>query len=129
MLVLEHGHGNVVALAEIPTFAKTSHSTNFPVQLICLVDKLSAASKSLNLILKFLFSLVQLQLRDRDALALIQLILLLRMYNLSVVAPDLTTVSVETSSSILIPAFAIQPIAHAVLIRLSLTPKYPERLA
>lgn len=81
MLVLELGHGNVVALAEIPTFAKTSHSTNFLVQLICLVDQLSAASKSLNLILKFLFSLVQLQLRDKGALALIQLILLPRRFN------------------------------------------------
>ncbi len=81
MLVLEHGHGNVVALAEIPTFAKTLHSTHFPVQRICLVDQLSAASKSLNLILKFPFSLVQLQLRDRDALAPTQLILLLRRYN------------------------------------------------
>jgi hypothetical protein len=81
MLVREHGHGNVVALAEIPTFAKTLHSTHFLVQLICLEDQLSAASQSLNLILKFPFSLVQLQLRDRDALALIQLILLPRRFN------------------------------------------------
>lgn len=131
MLPLRHGNGTVVALAEILTFVETSLSTNFLAPLISLVVLLSAASPSLNLILRFLLSHAELQLRDRDAHAPTQQTQLPRSFSSSVVAPELTMESVETSSFLLILAFAqpIPPTAHAAFLRPLLTPNSLVRLA